>query len=564
MLSKHSRDPKRVVIHLDLDNFYVACERVLNPVLVGKPVGIKQKAILATCSYEARERGVKKLSRVRDALELCPDIILVNGEDLTNYRRFSLRIRQHVKSMLPPLTPVEKLGLDELFIDVSSVPGITTPTTAATLAQSIKDSIKETIGFTSTIGIGRNKLIAKLSGEGGKRPDGLTVWDAEEGENETRDWLGKIEVRKIPGFGHKTVQTLMETITANRSTPPPNPLHVSDVVSLLPPSRFPPSLQSLGALLQGFDHTPVTMTPRYPSVLSIEDSYRNLSPSSLQVEVTKHLESVIRRMEEELTSEDGKTWEMWPRTVKVTLLWNGGNGRESKGARLGIEVFDKERPLSERAELVWKSTLKRVVEGMTKGKEKESLVIINVAVTDLTKECPGRGIQSLLAHPPPAKVKAEPSSTTIDFEMLKELPKEIQDELIKEHGIKKRDLEKSGIVTEERTSKRRKKDVRDFFAPKVSQNISKPKEKVDLQMLKELPKSMRKEMMHQYGISQDDLDSFEEKNHEQADDQVPQAEEDPALPEIVENEGELTCSRCNATVLPFAVDAHLAYHLERC
>lgn len=63
--------PDRHIIALDIDNFYVGVERLLNPALVGRPVGIKQKGILATCSYEARAKGVGKLMGLREAKLKC-------------------------------------------------------------------------------------------------------------------------------------------------------------------------------------------------------------------------------------------------------------------------------------------------------------------------------------------------------------------------------------------------------------------------------------------------------------------------------------------------------------
>ena len=93
-------------------------ERVLNPALCGKPVGITQKSLLATTSYEARARGVTKLMSIRRAKELVPDMILVDGEDLTNYRRFSKRVERLVGAIVGVTEggerAVEKLGLDEV------------------------------------------------------------------------------------------------------------------------------------------------------------------------------------------------------------------------------------------------------------------------------------------------------------------------------------------------------------------------------------------------------------------------------------------------------------------
>jgi hypothetical protein len=67
----------KLIVFLLLD---VACERLKDPSLVGRPVGVRQKQILATTSYEARARGVGKICLVSEALRMCPDIILVDGE----------------------------------------------------------------------------------------------------------------------------------------------------------------------------------------------------------------------------------------------------------------------------------------------------------------------------------------------------------------------------------------------------------------------------------------------------------------------------------------------------
>lgn len=141
---------RRLIIQLDIDNFYVAVVRKIDPSLKNKPIGIKQKGILATISYEARKKGVDKLSTISNALRLCPDLKIVNGEDLTEFRRTSNQIFRlvrgliwnfrngldnldshlsekgdyHYGEMLDRLEvdqdkKVEKLGMDELWIDVS-------------------------------------------------------------------------------------------------------------------------------------------------------------------------------------------------------------------------------------------------------------------------------------------------------------------------------------------------------------------------------------------------------------------------------------------------------------
>ncbi|KAI3488788.1 hypothetical protein L1887_47129 [Cichorium endivia] len=81
---------RRVIIALDLDAFYVSACRKRDPSLIGIPIGIQQKALVATISYEARAAGVDKLDSIKEALKKCPDMVLVNGEDLTYFRQISI------------------------------------------------------------------------------------------------------------------------------------------------------------------------------------------------------------------------------------------------------------------------------------------------------------------------------------------------------------------------------------------------------------------------------------------------------------------------------------------
>ncbi|XP_068849827.1 DNA polymerase iota isoform X4 [Capricornis sumatraensis] len=82
----------RVIVHVDLDCFYAQVEMISNPELKDKPLGVQQKYLVVTCNYEARKLGVKKLMSVRDAKEKCPQLVLVNGEDLTRYREMSYKV----------------------------------------------------------------------------------------------------------------------------------------------------------------------------------------------------------------------------------------------------------------------------------------------------------------------------------------------------------------------------------------------------------------------------------------------------------------------------------------
>nr|KAJ3419344.1 hypothetical protein HK105_007068 [Polyrhizophydium stewartii] len=126
----------RAILHLDMDCFYAQVEEAANPDLRSRPLGIQQK-IIVTCNYEARRRGVGKLQLLSEALRVCPDLVLVDGSDIGRYRRMSNKIHRLVNLLIngaavadsdplepsspPPVATVERMGLDELFVDVTEL-----------------------------------------------------------------------------------------------------------------------------------------------------------------------------------------------------------------------------------------------------------------------------------------------------------------------------------------------------------------------------------------------------------------------------------------------------------
>jgi DNA polymerase iota len=110
----------RAIVHLDLDCFYAQVFMVAEPALRTRPVGVKQKTIFATVNYVARQRGVPKMATIKQALEVCPDMVILDGEDLAPFRKASNAILELLQSLCPG-TPVERLGLDEFFVDATAL-----------------------------------------------------------------------------------------------------------------------------------------------------------------------------------------------------------------------------------------------------------------------------------------------------------------------------------------------------------------------------------------------------------------------------------------------------------
>ena len=107
----------RAIVLLDLDYFYCQVEMLRNGLPAERPVAVTQKFLVVTCNYPARSSGVAKLMRTTEAVARCPDLRLIAGEDLTPYREASDEAVQALRAF----GPVQRVGLDEFFIDVTAV-----------------------------------------------------------------------------------------------------------------------------------------------------------------------------------------------------------------------------------------------------------------------------------------------------------------------------------------------------------------------------------------------------------------------------------------------------------
>ncbi|KAJ5156625.1 hypothetical protein N7492_009428 [Penicillium capsulatum] len=118
---KSSLSPAAVVLNpQDYDCFYASVFEVENPLLKSLPLAVQQKQIVVTCNYEARRRGLYKLQLIKDAKRLCPDVVIVLGEDLTKFRDASKSLYLFIRHFVWG-GRVERLGFDELSLDVTEM-----------------------------------------------------------------------------------------------------------------------------------------------------------------------------------------------------------------------------------------------------------------------------------------------------------------------------------------------------------------------------------------------------------------------------------------------------------
>jgi DNA polymerase-4 len=194
--------PRRI-LHIDMDAFYASVEQRDNPSLKGRPVAVggspAGRGVVAAASYEARAFGVRSAIPMARAVRLCPSIVIVRP-DFTKYRDASRAVFDIFRSVTPL---VEPLSLDEAYLDVTE--NAWGEALGKTVAQRIKEEIRNATGLTASAGVAPNKFLAKIA-SAWKKPDGLTVIAPERMEH----FLQRLTVDALWGVGPVTAGRLRE------------------------------------------------------------------------------------------------------------------------------------------------------------------------------------------------------------------------------------------------------------------------------------------------------------------------------------------------------------------
>ena len=182
----------RVILLLDMDAYFASVEQRANPSLRGKPIIVcgEGRTVVTTASYEARKYGVKIAMTLPEAKKLCPEVITVYGNP-EKYIDTSLGIH---KILLEFTDLVEAFSIDECFLDITQLSrqGFS----PQEISNKIKERLKEEFGLSCSIGIGPNKLIAKLASKM-QKPDGLV----EIRKEDIADLFSKLPIEELQGVG---------------------------------------------------------------------------------------------------------------------------------------------------------------------------------------------------------------------------------------------------------------------------------------------------------------------------------------------------------------------------
>ena len=201
----------RIIAHIDMDAFYAAVEERYHPELRGKPVvvgadpkGGVGRGVVTTANYAARRYGIRSATPISRAWRLAeaarrkgePEAVFVRGNRAL-YREVSERIMVVVAAGADAF---EEASIDEAYVDLSSLGDFER---AEQYARALKREISEREGLSCSVGIGPNKLIAKIASDF-QKPDGLTVVRPER----VQSFLDPLPIRVIPGIGPKSEELL--------------------------------------------------------------------------------------------------------------------------------------------------------------------------------------------------------------------------------------------------------------------------------------------------------------------------------------------------------------------
>jgi len=189
----------RSILHMDLDTFFVSCERLIDSKLENRPVligGTSDRGVVASCSYEARRFGVHSAMPMKMAKQLCPEAVVLRGNSGI-YTKYSKIVTDIIKEEVPLF---EKSSIDEFFLDLT---GMDRFFGCQKLASELRAKIIRESGLPISLGLSLNKTVSKIATGEAKPNNEISVFNGTE-----KYFLAPLSVKKIPMVGDKTYRAL--------------------------------------------------------------------------------------------------------------------------------------------------------------------------------------------------------------------------------------------------------------------------------------------------------------------------------------------------------------------
>ncbi len=262
---------------MDLDTFFVSCERLIDSKLENRPVligGTSDRGVVASCSYEARRFGVHSAMPMKMAKQLCPEAVVLRGNSGI-YTKYSKIVTDIIKEEVPLY---EKSSIDEFFLDLT---GMDRFFGCQKLASELRAKIIRESGLPISLGLSLNKTVSKIATGEAKPNNEISVFKGTE-----KSFLAPLSVKKIPMVGDKTYRTLCNLGVKQIRTIQEMPIELMKNV-------FGKSGVSIWKKANGIDRSPVVAHQERKSI----STERTFDKDTIDV---KKLEGIMTAMAENL------------------------------------------------------------------------------------------------------------------------------------------------------------------------------------------------------------------------------------------------------------------------
>jgi len=232
---------QKSIIHLDLDTFFVSCERLIDSRLIGKPIlvgGTGDRGVVSAASYETRAFGIHSGMPMKMARQLCPEAILIKGNAGT-YTKYSKQVTEILKEKVPIL---EKASVDEFYADLT---GMDKFFGCYKFASELRQRVIAETGLPISFGLSINKTVSKVA-TGEAKPNNQIMID----EGYEKPFLAPLSIKKIPQVGDKTYQTFCNLGIKRVRKVQEMPVEMMESV-------FGKNGRSIWKKANGIDHTPL-------------------------------------------------------------------------------------------------------------------------------------------------------------------------------------------------------------------------------------------------------------------------------------------------------------------
>lgn len=318
---------ERAIVHMDLDTFFVSCERLVNSQFKDIPliIGGGDRGVVSSCSYEARTFGVRAAMPIKMALRLCPQARVVKG-DMELYSRMSHMVTEVIEESAPVM---EKASIDEFYLDLT---GMDKFFGAYKWTNELGAKIEKETGLPISYALSVNKTVSKI-GTGESKPHG----HREISSVGVHSFLNPLSIKKMPMVGNATFQLLSRVGIRTIGTLSEMPIEVLQ-------QMIGKNGTDLWRKANGIDETPVLPYSERKSI----SKERTFNSDTMDIRAVK---SLISGMSEQLAYQLRQ--EKWLTSTVVIKIRYSNFDTETKQcrvtytaadhtlARVALELFDK-------------------------------------------------------------------------------------------------------------------------------------------------------------------------------------------------------------------------------